>query len=153
KADWVFPKGNGNFQPAKFLNFGKGYTGLPGWLAGYVYLSGPKQESAPKSIYLSRAPRDQVRERTSYEFFIGSESDHKAKWTSDFAQAQPVFYDTNGVTPASVTYNPAIQRFLLTTYHRGPGQLGVFEAPRPWGPWTTVAYYENWGGMGTAGEG
>ena len=27
--------------------------------------------------------------------------------------------------------------------HRG--KLGIFDAPEPWGPWTTVAYYENWG--------
>jgi hypothetical protein len=41
----------------------------------------------------------------------------------------------------------------LTAYHVGPGQLGVFDAPDPWGPWTTVAYYENWGRMSAVGEG
>ena len=24
------------------------------------------------------------------------------------------------------------------------GTLGIFDAPEPWGPWTTVAYYDNW---------
>ena len=23
--------------------------------------------------------------------------------------------------------------------------MGIFEAPEPWGPWYTVAYYNNWG--------
>jgi len=31
--------------------------------------------------------------------------------------------------------------------------LGIFDAPTPWGPWTTVAYYENWGGMGVEDQG
>jgi hypothetical protein len=31
--------------------------------------------------------------------------------------------------------------------------LGLFEARQPWGPWSTVAYDNNWGGMGMAGEG
>jgi len=61
--------------------------------------------------------------------------------------------DAHGITPGAVVYNPALQRFLLTCFHVGPGQLGVFDAPAPWGPWTTVAYYEDWGRMGIAGEG
>ncbi len=64
-----------------------------------------------------------------------------------------MFSDTNGVTPGAISYDPAIKRFLLTCFHVGPGQLGVFDAPAPWGPWTTVAYYEDWGQMGTKGEG
>src|SRR5581483_4008181 len=45
RADWLFPKGAGNFQPAKFLAFGKDYTGVPTPLAGYVYLYGPRQSA------------------------------------------------------------------------------------------------------------
>ena len=46
-----------------------------------------------------------------------------------------------------------LRRYLATGFHTGPGQLGIYDAPEPWGPWTTVAEYEDWGGMGTAGEG
>ena len=35
---------------------------------------------------------------------------------------------------------------------RGTKQLGIFDAPNPWGPWTTVAYYSDWGGY-QSGEG
>ncbi|MBE3096948.1 MAG: hypothetical protein IMZ44_07430 [Planctomycetes bacterium] len=52
-----------------------------------------------------------------------------------------------------MAYNPALRRFLLTAFHTGPGQLGVFDAPQPWGPWTAAAYEENWGKMGAAGSG
>jgi len=74
-------------------------------------------------------------------------------WVADFALAQPVFTDPNGVTPGALVYDPGLKRFLLTCFHVGPSQLGVFEAPNPWGPWNTIAYYEDWGQMGTEGEG
>jgi hypothetical protein len=29
--------------------------------------------------------------------------------------------------------------------HRGDqGTLGIFDAREPWGPWTTIAYYDDW---------
>jgi hypothetical protein len=61
--------------------------------------------------------------------------------------------DPNGAALGSAVYDPGLKRFLLTCFHVGPGQLGVFDAPDPWGPWTTVAYYQNWGQMGSEGEG
>ena len=156
KADWLFPKGSGNFQPAKFLSGGKDYAGLPGPFAGDVYIYGPKQSADPGSgnkLYLARAPKDKLRQRAAYEFFAGTDEEGKPRWTSESAQAQPVFADPHGVTPAAVVYIPALKRFLLTCFHAGPGQLGIFDGPSPWGPWTTVSYEESWGNMGSAGEG
>ena len=75
------------------------------------------------------------------------------RWSERWSDAQPIFSDTNGTVCAGAVYNPALKRFLLTTFHTGPGQLGVFEATEPWGQWKTVAYEQNWGGMGTEGEG
>jgi len=156
RADWLFPKGAGNFQPAKFLTFGRDYTGVPDPLAKYVYLYGPRQSTdrgSGQRLYLARAPRTGLRERATYEYFQRVEAEGAPVWVMDSALAQPVFADPNGVTPGSVVYHPGLKRFLLTCFHVGPGQLGVFDAPNPWGPWTTVAYYEDWGQMGAAGEG
>ncbi|MHB8522968.1 MAG: DUF4185 domain-containing protein [Limisphaerales bacterium] len=156
KAGWLFPKGVGNFQPAKFLQFGKDYTGMPRALAGYVYLYGPKQDARQGQgdrLYLVRVPKGKLRERAAYEFFAGVRAWGTPVWVADRALARPVFIDANGVTPGAVVYDSGIQRFLLTGFHVGPGQLGVFDAPHPWGPWTTVAYHEHWGNMGGGGEG
>ncbi|MHB1037075.1 MAG: DUF4185 domain-containing protein [Pirellulales bacterium] len=153
RSAWVFPKGAGNFQPAKFLQFGKDYAGVPAPLAGYVYLYGPKQDARPNRLYLARVARGKLRERAAYEFFHGLDAAGKPVWTAEEASATPVFADANGVTPGAVVYNAGLGRFLLTAFHVGPGQLGVFDAPNPWGPWTTVAYDEDWGRMGSAGEG
>jgi CubicO group peptidase (beta-lactamase class C family) len=155
-AEWLFAKGTGNFQPAKFLTFGRDYTGLPGSLAGYVYLYGPRQSADRGSgnrLYLARAPRARLRECAAYEFFHGVDAAGTPVWVADGALAQPVFVDPNGVTPGSVVYHPGLRRYLLTCFHVGPGQLGVFDAPSPWGPWTTIAYHEDWGQMGAEGEG
>jgi hypothetical protein len=156
KADWVFPKGAGNFQVSKFLEFGKNYTGLPDRLKGFVYVYGPKQPSAsvePIEVFLARVPQGKLRERGAYEFFAGLRAGKKPLWSSDVARMKPIFADANGVTSPSVVWNPGLRRFLLTDFHSGPGELGVFDGPEPWGPWTTVGYYEEWGRMGRVGEG
>jgi Domain of unknown function (DUF4185) len=156
QANWLFPRGNGQFQPATFLNFGKDYTGVPDRFAGFVYLYGPRQSPGAGSgsrLYLARVPIDKLREAEAYEFFQQVDGTGKTTWVRDIAQAEPMFTDANGLSPGAVVYAPALRRFLLTCFHSGPGQLGVFDAPNPWGPWTTVAYYEDWGGMGAQGEG
>ncbi len=156
RADWFFPKGLGKFQPAKFLTFGRDYSGVPAPLTGFVYVCGPKQSNDRGSgnrLYLARVPRNQLRQRTAYEFYKGEDMSGTPVWDTDSSMAQPVFADSRGVTPGSIFYDPGIKRFLLTCFHVGPGQLGVFDSPNPWGPWTTVAYYEDWGRMGPDGEG
>jgi hypothetical protein len=156
KSDWLFPKGAGNFQPSRFLNFGMDGSGVPASLAGYVYLYGLKQalrRGENQSLYLARVPRKRIRERAAFQFFRGLDSRGQTTWSGQFTLAQPIFNDTNGVAPGGIVYEPGLGCFLLTSFHTGPGQLGVFEARQPWGPWSTIAYYDNWGGMGTAGEG
>src|SRR4051812_14063033 len=57
KADWLFPKGIGIFQPANFLNFGRDYSGVPKPLEGFVYICGGKQPAPglePKETFLMR---------------------------------------------------------------------------------------------------
>jgi hypothetical protein len=157
QADWFFGKGPGAFEPAKFLAFGKDGSGVPSNLAGYIYLLGPKYETTATgrgtSLFLARAPRKRITQKNAMEFFAGTEKKDKPVWRQDFAEAQPVFTDTNGVAPGSIVYNRALKRYLLACFHPGPGQLGVFEGVHPWGPWRTIGYYQDWGNMGAVGHG
>ncbi len=150
-TDWVWPKGEGNFKPSSFLNFGRDYSGVPEHLGGYVYVYGSRQGDSGR-VYLARVPRDRMGERDAYEFLSGLDEDYQPQWSTDPGDLYPVFEDPRGAG-ASVNYDPALKRYLLACYHGGPGCLGVFDAPNPWGPWTTVAYYEDWGNMGSEGEG
>jgi hypothetical protein len=156
KCDWMFPKGVDHFEPGLFLNFGKDGAGVPRSLEGYVYVCGAKQP-APRdesqAVYLARAPREKIREHGAYRFFSGLDSQGQAQWSQEFTAARPIFADTNGVAVGGMVYDPGLGRYLLTAYHTGPAQLGVFEAQQPWGPWSTIAYYSDWGRMGTEGEG
>jgi len=156
QTDWVFPRGEGSFKPSRFLNFGRGYGGVPKHLAGYVYLYGFKQQrggwGSDGSTYLGRVAVARMLDRAAYEFFAGL-SDGRPVWSPHVARLRPVFTDPRGATPGTVAYVPALKRYLLTSFHTGPAQLGVFDAPEPWGPWTTVAYDEHWGGMGAEGHG
>ena len=61
-----------------------------------------------------------------------------------------VFINPGRCYRAGITYNPGLKRYLWcqTIYGkddmRFKGGLGIFDAPEPWGPWTTVFYTENW---------
>jgi hypothetical protein len=151
-AGWRLPKGAGHFQPASFLNFGKDYSGVPERLAGYVYLYGAKRASDPKQpaqAGLARVPVDRVRERAAYEFFQGVDPSGETRWTQDESQLGTVCHDPSDDGPGTVVYAPALKRYLMGSFHGGPGHLSVFDAPNPWGPWTTVGYYEHFGGCET----
>jgi hypothetical protein len=49
----------------------------------------------------------------------------------------------------AVSYNPGLKRYLLTTMTIDRhGRLAIYDAPEPWGPWTTVLFEqdrERWG--------
>jgi hypothetical protein len=153
---WLFAKGRGQFQPAVFLNFGRDYNGVPESLAGYAYIYGTKHLSVSQNsheIYLARVPVNQMNEQDAYEFFAGDNGSGKINWSSDSNRTQPVFSDPNNEGIGSVQHVPGIKRYLLASFHGGPGQLGIFDAPNPWGPWTTACYLEDFGHMGSAGEG
>jgi hypothetical protein len=156
-ATWEFSEWSFDseiFTPATFLNFGKDYSGSRD---NYVYIYGGKWGTPSREVYLLRVlPRD-IEDRSLYQYYSGLDQNGHAIW-GDFQSKQSVFYDpnsteTNGGTKAQVMYNPGIGRYILTIWHGGPGSLGVFEGPEPWGPWYTVSYLDNFGGMTSSGEG
>ncbi|HUT32116.1 MAG TPA: hypothetical protein VNE39_01440 [Planctomycetota bacterium] len=99
-----------------------------------------------------------MKDRVAYEFFCGLGDKGAPLWTPEVKERKPVFSDPNGVGNAGlahVVFHPGLRRYTLTLGHRPKGEktmaavacLGVFDAPEPWGPWTTVAYYDDWGGL------
>jgi hypothetical protein len=159
RADWAFQFEDGLTIPT-LLNFGRDYAGARD---DYVYSYfiephwGPRtppdskygfEVHKPGRIHLARVPKRQILQRDRYEFFAGLSDDGKPRWTANIADKQPVFRDENGVGwNMSVSYNAGIGRYLLATEHTAThaGKFGLFDAPQPWGPWTTVSYDDNWG--------
>lgn len=162
QTEWKFTFDDGLTIPT-FLNYGKAYAGARD---EYVYSYfirpgyGPGQSTSPLAyqsgfdvhrpgaIYLSRVPRDRILDRDGYEFFAGLDPEGQPRWTAQVRDKQPVFEDPAGVGwNVSVGHHPGVGRYLLCTEHSRShlGKLGIFDAPEPWGPWTTVAYEDAWG--------
>jgi hypothetical protein len=95
-------------------------------------------------------PLTSITDPATYEFFAGLDAGDKPLWSSDPDLRQPVFSDaTNGVMRISVSYNPGLRRYLLTTqqvsrFQTGNGHIGIYDAPEPWGPWTTLLFANPW---------
>lgn len=147
-ADWNF---SDTFGCPEFIQFGKNYAGARD---NYVYIVSQANDSAygfSPDIVLARVAKDKVPDRSRYEFFAGVDGLGRPIWSPDIKKRKPVFADANGTQRISITFNAPLRRYILTASHRPPGNtsthtaaLGVFDAPEPWGPWTTVYYNDHW---------
>lgn len=147
-ADWHF---SDTFGCPEFVQFGKSYQQARD---EYVYIVSQDNDNAYKfspDIVMLRVSKDKVSDRNCYEFFAGLNPTGKPIWSSDIAERKPIFTDPNGTQRIAITYNAALSRYILTTTHLPQGSeathtpaLGVFDAPEPWGPWTTVYYNDHW---------
>ena len=154
QASWAFTKAEGLVFPT-ILNFGQDYAGARD---GYVYSyfirlmdSSDLLVQIPGLIDLARVPQGRILEQGAYEWYAGIDGNGNPRWTNNRANRQAVFEDANGVGwTVAVGHNSGLGRYLLTTEHTesGQGNLGIFEAPEPWGPWgpwSTVEYSYGWG--------
>ena len=147
-CDWLFEE----FGHIAFVNYGKNYQGARD---NYVYMithDNPSAYTFSDHFILMRAPKDKLTDRSAYQFYKGSDSAGNPLWTSDIHQRRPVFTNPGKCCRSSISYNAGIGRYLwwqqiptdnnVDTRYRGG--LGIYEAPEPWGPWTTVYYTEKW---------
>jgi hypothetical protein len=154
-ADWRFTESLGC---PSFLNFGQNYSGARDQ---FVYVYSPDGDSAYRaadSLVLARSPHDRLRDRAAYEFFAGHGDSHQPIWTRDIGRRRAVFAHAGRCYRTSVSYAEALKRYLLVQPiparaareritpldTRFRGGLAVFDAPEPWGPWTTVYYTDRW---------
>jgi hypothetical protein len=160
-ADWYF---SDTFGCPEFVQFGKNYQGARDQ---YVYIVSQDNDNPYHywpDIVMARAPKAEVENRARWEFFGGTDKAGKPVWTPDLYRRKAIFTDPKGVQRISITYNAALKRYFLATSHKvdpnlqgvppgtsgadmiHTGALGVFEAPEPWGPWSTVYYDDYWSG-------
>ena len=149
-ADWKWTTSMGC---PTFLNFGKNYAGARDeFVYVYSFDSDSAYEPADRMI-LARVPKDRIRDRDAYEFFVELDSSGKPRWTKDIEERGAVFSHPGRCYRSGVTYNAALKRYLWcqiypeSTHAQGQrfqGGFGIFEAPEPWGPWTTVHHTNDW---------
>ena len=144
---WNWPSGKGTFEPRRFLHKGQDFQND---LDHYFYIYGRKAYE-PENFYLVRVPVKEIENERAYRFLSGFKNGREPVWSSSQARMKPIFTDTNAsefiLNSFCVQYLESIDRYVAVTSHGGAGQIGIFDAAAPWGPWTTVAYYEEWLGM------
>ena len=143
---WKFTE----FGYPTFINFGKNYSEARD---GYVYMvshDNPSAYSPADRFILTRVPKDQITNRSAYEFYKGPGSGSNPIWTSDIAQRGAVFTNPGRCFRSGISYNAALGRYLWSQIipagggTRFKGGFGIYDAPEPWGPWTTVYFTEKW---------
>src|SRR5215813_2673465 len=70
-------------------------------------------------------------------------------WTDDIAGRKAVFRHPGGCGRSTISYDAGLKRYLWCQTLPGPdarfkGGFGIYDAPEPWGPWTTVHFTEDW---------
>ncbi len=136
------------FAGPAFINFGKDYQGARD---NYVYFYSPDVSGGDPQVtgndhihmLMGRVLKDKITDRSAYEFYKSKDANGYPIWTSNVNARGHLFTDTNGVGFPTVSYNKGLRRYIMVVIH-GLGNLGIFDAPEPWGPWTTVEYTSNW---------
>lgn len=151
-ADWHFPE----FGLLGFINFGKDYQGARDQFVYAYSHDGPNADTPADRFVLLRAPRLNLTRQQNWEFFAGLNSSREPTWTNDIAKREGVFVNPEGCLRSAITYNAGLKRYLW--WHQIPqpqgvpdrgdtrfnGGFGVYDAPEPWGPWTTAYFTPQW---------
>ena len=150
-ADWSFAE----FGLLSFVNFGRDYAGARD---SYVYMishDGPIAHVEADRMILARAPRDRLSDRSAYEFLERVDDESRPSWSADIARRGPNFVHPGMCLRSSMVYNAPLGRYLYWQQipdraitdkadTRFAGGFGLYDAPEPWGPWTTASYVERW---------
>jgi CubicO group peptidase (beta-lactamase class C family) len=145
---WGFKLSESFGSPA-FVNYGRNYAGAPDEFVYSFSQDGPSAYESSDGVVLARAPRSHVRDREAWEFFSGSAG--KPAWSREIGARKPVFEFRGRCQRVDAVYHPALKRYLLAVGYGHDGGWGLYEAPKPWGPWSTVFHTEYWGLGGTHG--
>ncbi|MBT7100626.1 serine hydrolase, partial [Candidatus Poribacteria bacterium] len=155
-ADWRFTE---SFGCPTFLNFGANYDGARDDYAYVVSQDADSAYLAADRMVMARVPTDAIRDRAAYEFFTGTDADGVAHWSAAIGDRAAAFEHASRCYRSGITYNPGLGRYLWSQVippipnmrGRGPehdvryaGGFGIYDAPEPWGPWTTVFFTEKW---------
>jgi hypothetical protein len=140
-----------SFGSPVFLNFGGNYAGARD---KFVYLYSQDGGSAYESndgLVMARVPLERIRELAAYEYFERLEPSGRPRWTRNIDARGRVFEFRGHCQRADAVYNPFLKRYLLALGYNHNGGWGIFDAPEPWGPWTTAFHTDYWGLGGTHG--
>lgn len=152
-ADWKFAE----FGMMGFVNFGKDYAGARDEFV-YAYSHDHAHADTPADRFiLLRAPKGKLTQRESWEFFVKLDANDQPSWSRDIAARGAVFEHKDACLRSAMTYCAPLKRYLWwqhipqppgVTNDRGDtrfdGGFAIYDAPEPWGPWTTAFFTPKW---------
>jgi hypothetical protein len=151
-ADWTFAE----FGLLGFVNYGRGYDGARDEFVYAYSHDGPQADTPADRFILLRAPKEQLAQRAAWEFFAGIEPSGLPAWSRDINQRRAVFENRDGCLRSAITYNAGLRRYLWWQQIPQPpghpdrgdtrfnGGFAIYDAPEPWGPWTTAYFAAKW---------
>jgi hypothetical protein len=151
-ADWQLAE----FGLVGFINFGRGYDGARDEFVYAYSHDGPKADVPADQFILMRAPKERLTPRDAWEFYAGQDAAGQPRWTRDILGRAGVFRNADGCLRSAITYHPGLRRYLWCQQIPQPaghadrgdtryeGGFGIYDAPEPWGPWTTAFFSEKW---------
>jgi hypothetical protein len=167
-ATWTEIANSKNFPLPGLVYFGAGNTGLPSAVAGFVYgfvSAGGTGNAADDNQELIRMPVGDFSAANIASLgshagdvqYFGGLNGSTPIWTTA-SGAVTVISDVR-IESLEVSYDSSIQRYLAFYSQNRPvngddtmiGSLTVLESANLWGPWSTAAEYNNWGGSTLAG--
>lgn len=151
-ADWHWPQ----FGLVGFVNFGRDYDGARDqWVYAYSH-DGPAADTPADRFVLMRAPKEKLAEREAWEFLAKIDATGQPVWTRDIQARGSVFHHAGRCLRSAMTYNAPLRRYLWWQQNPLPagapdrgdtrftGGFAIYDAPEPWGPWTTAFFTEKW---------
>lgn len=130
---------------------------------GYVYVYAPNgtTDGTMNELVMFRVPKTQVHNRRAYEFYAGTSA--RPAWTRDINSRSVVHTFPRGwvnktlhpyAWHPSLAYNAPLNVYMMANWGMGcapdgewfgkPSYLGLWIAPKPWGPWTQVHEETAW---------
>ncbi len=133
------------------INYGKNYGANTD---GYVYtytirISNTRswEVQAPGEVWLARGPAaaEAWADVSNWEWVTELGAGGVPRWGA-LDDRIPVLSDPDGFMRGSALYVPGLDRYLMVTNHtvRNKGNLAIWEAPKPWGPFRRVLHEKRW---------
>jgi hypothetical protein len=151
-ADWQFAE----FGYLSLINYGRDYAGARD---SYVYGTahdGSSEYVPADRFILMRVPKDRLRDRSAYEFLLAIDAQGQPEWTRDIGDRGSLMSAPGRCLRQQITYCAPLKRYLWWAQlpnlnvpkdvgdTRFEGGFGIYEAPEPWGPWSTVYFTQKW---------
>ncbi|NLX99202.1 MAG: DUF4185 domain-containing protein [Rhodopirellula sp.] len=151
-AEWRFAE----FGLVGFINFGKDYTGARDEFVYAYSHDGPRADGPADRFILMRVAQDQIGRREAWQFFVRCDEQNRPVWSHDIGRRGAAFEHHDACLRSAITYHAGIQRYLWWQAVPQPpghkdrgdtrfdGGFGIYDAPEPWGPWTTAFFTKQW---------